>query len=43
MVALAKEPRNIAWLEICNPMQIPLPGENGWAIMEQIYYNDANK
>ena len=43
MSALAKEPRNKAWLEVCNPMQIPLPGENGWAIMEQIFYNDANK
>jgi L-rhamnose mutarotase len=43
MEALANEPRNKAWLEICNPMQIPLPGEKGWAIMEQIYYHDANK
>jgi len=27
MAALEKEPRNQYWLEICNPMQIPLQGE----------------
>ena len=32
MVALAREPRNQAWLEVCDPMQLPLPGETGWAI-----------
>ena len=39
MAALAEEPRNRAWLEICDPMQLPLDGETGWAVMEQVYYN----
>jgi len=39
MAALACEPRNRAWLEVCDPMQLPLDGETGWAVMEQIYYN----
>jgi L-rhamnose mutarotase len=40
MAALAKEPRNIEWLKICDPMQIPLPGEKGWRVMEQVYLNE---
>jgi L-rhamnose mutarotase len=39
MAALAREPRNQAWLEVCDPMQLPLDGETGWAVMEQIYFN----
>ena len=39
MAALAAEPRNHAWLEVCDPMQLPLDGESGWAEMERIYYN----
>jgi L-rhamnose mutarotase len=40
MAELAKEPRNIEWLKICDPMQIPLPGEKGWRVMEQVYLNE---
>jgi L-rhamnose mutarotase len=39
MAALAKEPRNIEWLKICDPMQLPLAGEKGWREMERIYFN----
>ena len=39
MAALAAEERNIEWLRICDPMQMPLEGQNGWATMQQIYYN----
>ena len=39
MEKLSKHPRNIEWLEICDPMQIPLEGHEGWAEMEQVYYN----
>ena len=39
MEKLAKHPRNIEWLEICDPMQIPQEGYEGWAEMEQVYYN----
>jgi L-rhamnose mutarotase len=39
MAALAAEPRNQAWLKVCDSMQFPLTGETGWAEMEQIYYN----
>jgi L-rhamnose mutarotase len=41
MAALAAEPRNQAWLDVCDPMQLPLDGENGWAAMEQVYYNSG--
>ena len=39
MAALAKEPRNIEWLKICDPMQILLSGEKGWREMERVYFN----
>jgi L-rhamnose mutarotase len=39
MAKLAKHPRNIEWLKLCDPMQIPLDGYQGWAEMEQIYFN----
>jgi L-rhamnose mutarotase len=39
MERLGKHQRNIEWLEICDPMQIPLEGYEGWAEMEQIYFN----
>ena len=39
MAALDKEPRNQEWLELCDPMQIPLEGETSWKIMQKIYHN----
>jgi len=39
MAELAKEPRNIEWLKICDAMQIPLPDEKSWREMERIYFN----
>jgi L-rhamnose mutarotase len=39
MAKLDKHPRNIEWLKLCDPMQVPLDGYQGWAEMEQIYYN----
>lgn len=39
MAALNAEPRNRAWLAQCDPMQLPLPGEDAWAVMEPIYFN----
>ena len=39
MATLAKEPRNIAWLKMCDPMQKPLPGAKGWTIMNRVYHN----
>lgn len=39
MAKLAEEPRNIEWLQICDPMQIPLDGETGWREMERVYFN----
>ena len=39
MEKLARHPRNIEWLKVCDPMQIPLEGYEGCAEMEQIYYN----
>ena len=37
---LAAQPANKEWLALCDPMQIPLSGETGWAIMEEIYHNE---
>jgi L-rhamnose mutarotase len=39
MAKLAKEDRNIEWLKVCDPMQVPLDGYDGWAEMEQVYHN----
>jgi L-rhamnose mutarotase len=39
MAKLAKEDRNIEWLKVCDPIQVPLDGYDGWAEMEQVYYN----
>lgn len=36
---LNQHPRNLEWLELCDPMQIPLPGGEGWTVMEEIYHN----
>ena len=40
MAWLEKHPRNIEWLKVCDPMQIPLEGFDSWAEMEQVYFND---
>ena len=40
MAWLAAQAANQEWLSICDPMQIPLPGETGWTIMDQIYFNE---
>ena len=40
MAKLEKHPRNIEWLKVCDPMQIPLEGYDSWAEMEQVYYNN---
>jgi len=39
MSKLAEEPRNIEWLKVCDPTQLPLKGEKSWKIMEQVYFN----
>ncbi len=38
MAELAVKERNIEWLKVCDPMQIPFEGKNGWSEMEQVYY-----
>ena len=40
MAELARKDRNIEWLKVCDPMQIPLEGYDGWAEMELVYYNE---
>ncbi len=40
MATMAKEQRNIDWLKVCNPMQIPLEGASGWSKMEMVFHND---
>lgn len=39
MKSLASEPRNKEWLSLTDPMQIPLPGEESWAQMQEVYFN----
>ncbi len=39
MADLAREPRHIEWLKLCDPMQIPLPGSASWKQMERVYFN----
>ena len=39
MAALDKEDRNIKWLLMTDPMQIPFEGKNSWSTMERVYYN----
>ena len=39
MARLAAEQRNKNWLSVTDPMQIPLPGQRGWATMEEVYHN----
>jgi L-rhamnose mutarotase len=39
MKKLGGEPRNQQWLSVTGPMQIPLPGEKSWAMMEEAYHN----
>jgi len=39
MAEIAIKDRNIAWLKVCDPMQIPFEGKNSWSEMEQVYYN----
>jgi len=39
MAKLDAEPRNKAWLKVCDPLQVPLKGEKSWAVMERVYYN----
>jgi L-rhamnose mutarotase len=39
MAKLATEPRNQKWLSVTGPMQAPLPGEQSWAKMQEVYHN----
>lgn len=39
MAKLAAEPRNIEWLKLCDPMQIPLKGNTSWMNMKTIFFN----
>ena len=40
MKTLAGEQRNIDWLAMTDPMQIPFPGEKTWSIMDQVYLGE---
>jgi len=40
MAVLSANPRYKEWLAMCDPMQIPLPGEKSWTKMEEVYYNN---
>ena len=39
MATLAKNPRNIAWLKQTDAMQVPLPGNTSWTVMQSIFFN----
>ena len=40
MAKLEANPRNIEWMKVCEPMQIPLEGYESWAEMDEVYFND---
>ena len=39
MAKLGAEPRNQKWLSVTGPMQVPLAGEQSWAMMKEVYHN----
>jgi L-rhamnose mutarotase len=39
METLGAEPRNQKWLSVTGPMQVPLHGEQAWAMMKEVYHN----
>jgi L-rhamnose mutarotase len=39
MQRLAQESRNKQWLQMTDPMQIPLRGEKSWSMMHEVYHN----
>lgn len=39
MAKLEAEPRNQKWLSVTGPMQVPLAGEQSWAMMKEVYHN----
>ena len=39
MALLDAEPRNKAWLAVCDPMQRSVSDAKGWTIMESVYSN----
>jgi len=38
MARLNADPRNVAWLALCDPMQVPLPGHKSWTIIDSIFF-----
>ncbi len=40
MARLDADPRNTEWLALCDPMQVPLPGSDGWTVMDEVFHND---
>ena len=40
MALFDAEPRNIEWMKLCDPMQMPLPGAKSWSKMERVYFNE---
>ena len=39
MQRLAQESRNKQWLQMTDPMQIPLRGEKSWSMIHEVYHN----
>lgn len=39
MEKLNAEPRNIEWLSVTAPMQIPLGDSAAWSMMREVYHN----
>lgn len=39
MDRLSAEPRNVKWLSMTDPLQIPFAGQTSWTKMHEIYYN----
>lgn len=39
MQRLAQESRNKQWLQMTDPMQMPLRGDKSWSVMHEVYHN----
>jgi L-rhamnose mutarotase len=39
MARLNTHPRRVEWLRLCEPMQLPFPGEKSWSMMGPVYFN----
>ncbi|MCE5249465.1 L-rhamnose mutarotase [bacterium] len=40
MASMAADPTTQKWWGVTKPCQLPLPGEESWALMEEVFHTD---